>query len=40
MKIKLKDEDGDIYECKTIEELLQWVCPALKMEYWDGWQWI
>ena len=39
-KIKLRTEDGDIMEYNDVEEFLQDLRDYLKIEYWDGWQWI
>ena len=39
-KIILRDEDGDIYKFKNCEELLQSLSDVIKMDYYDGIEWI
>lgn len=40
MKILLRDEDGDIYKFDDVEELLQSLTDVIKMDYFDGIEWI
>ena len=39
-EIKLRTEDGDIMTFRDTEELLQSLRDYLKIEYWDGIEWI
>lgn len=40
MVIKLRDEDGEVMKFDDVEELLQSLRDPLKIEYWDGMEWI